>query len=68
MRRFEAKWLGMTPLLGINLITMLHACQDQGRQKGLLAIPPRVLAEETGLYSRFQYCRVRLAKRGLVQK
>lgn len=57
---------GMTPLLGINLITVSHACQDQGREKGLLAIPQGFYAEETGLYSRFQYCRVRLAKRGLV--
>ena len=39
MRRFEAKWLRMTPLLGINLITVSHACQDQGRQKGLLGYP-----------------------------
>ena len=68
MRRFEAKWLGMTPLLGINLITVSHACQNQGREKGLLAIPQGFYAEETGLYSRFQYCRVRLAKRCLVQK
>ena len=45
------------------------ACLSGSRQaEGVASDTPRVLAEETGLYSRFQYCRVRLAKRGLVQK
>ena len=34
--------------------------EHQGRGKGLLTVPQGFYAEETGLYSRFQYCRGRL--------